>query len=191
MNYQLFSVLHVTSVILLSGVTFAAFAAPQSENRRSCLMMSGVLSLLVFLTGFGVMGMMGLGFPGWAIVKVVCWLALSGLTGMAFRMTGQIRMPAIAIGIICEAYISYMKELLNYQDLKLISKQIVRYFGLVKIDDQAIKGVCSLVKQDKKNEDKIIMCTLLKGIGTVLYDQKINKIDVRESLIYYRNLKKE
>ena len=42
----------------------------------------------------GVMGMMGLGFPGWALVKVVCWLVLSGLTGMAFRMTGQVPMLA-------------------------------------------------------------------------------------------------
>ena len=110
MNYQLFSVLHVTSVLLLSGVTFAAFAAPQSENRRSYLMMSGVLTLLVFLTGFGTMGMMGLGFPGWAIVKVVCWLVLSGLTGMAFRMTGQIRMlvtVAVVAIVIAVAMVTY------------------------------------------------------------------------------------
>ena len=110
MNYQLFSVLHVTSVILLSGVTFAAFAAPQSENRRSYLMMSGVLSLLVFLTGFGVMGMMGLGFPGWAMVKVVSWLGLSGLTGMAFRMTGQIpmlRIVAVVVILIAVAMVTY------------------------------------------------------------------------------------
>ena len=83
MDNRLFLLLHVTSVILLSGVTFAAFAAPQSENRRPSLMMSGVLSLLVFLTGFGILGGAP---PGWAIVKVVCWLVLSGLTGMAVRM---------------------------------------------------------------------------------------------------------
>lgn len=33
---------------------------------------------------------MGFGFPGWALVKVVCRLALSGLTGTAFRMTDRI-----------------------------------------------------------------------------------------------------
>ena len=110
MNYQLFQFLHVTSVLLLSGVTFAAFAAPHPDSRRTFLMMSGVLSLLVFLTGFGTMGMMGLGFPGWAMVKVVCWLALSGLVGMAFRMTGQIRMlatvavVAIAIAVAMVTY---------------------------------------------------------------------------------------
>lgn len=110
MNYQLFLLLHVTSVILLSGVTFAAFAAPQSENRRPSLMMSGVLSLVVFLTGFGAMGMMGLGFPAWAMVKVVCWLVLSGLAGMAFRMTGRIpmlRIVAVVVIVIAIAMVTY------------------------------------------------------------------------------------
>jgi len=98
---------------------------------------------------------------------------------------------AIAIGMICEAYISYIKELLNYEDLELISKQIVRYFGLVKIDDKAIREVCSLVKHDKKNVDNTIMCSLLNGIGTVLFDQEIDTMEIKESLIYYRNLNKE
>lgn len=107
MNNQLFLLLHVTSVILLSGVTFAAFAAPQSENRRPSLMMSGVLSLLVFLTGFGILGGAP---PGWAMVKVVCWLVLSGLTGMAFRMTGRIptlRIVAAVVIAIAVAMVVY------------------------------------------------------------------------------------
>ena len=110
MNHQLFILIHVTTVILLSSVTFTAFAAPNPDNRRTCLMMSGVLSLLVFLTGFGAMGMMGLGFPGWAMVKVVSWLGLSGLTGMAFRMTGQIpmlRIVAVVVILIAVAMVTY------------------------------------------------------------------------------------
>ena len=95
---------HVTSVILLSSVTFAAFAAPDPDNRRHYLMRSGVLSLLVVISGFGAMGMLGLGFPGWAMVKALCWLVLSGLTGMAFRMTGQILMlRAVAVVVILVA----------------------------------------------------------------------------------------
>ena len=100
MNYQVFVVLHLVSVILMSGVTFAAFAAPAQENRRTFLMISGILSLLVFISGFGVMGMMGLGFPGWAMVKLVCWLVLSGLTGMAFRMTDKVPMLSTLAGVI-------------------------------------------------------------------------------------------
>ena len=92
MSYQTFLTLHLVAVLLMTGVTFAAFAAPHPDNRQRMLMASGSLSLLVFLSGFGVMGVMGLGFPGWALVKVVCWLVLSGLAGMAFRMPDRIPM---------------------------------------------------------------------------------------------------
>ena len=107
MDNRLFLLLHVTSVILLSGVTFAAFAAPQSENRRPAMMMSGVLGLLVFLTGFGILGGAP---PGWAIVKVVCLVVLAVLTGMAFRMTGRIpmlRIVAVAVIAIAVAMVTY------------------------------------------------------------------------------------
>ena len=106
MNAQLFQLVHLSAVLLLSGVTFAAFAAPHPDNRRSYLMMSGILSLLVVLSGGGTLGMAGLGFPVWAWVKVVCWLVLSGLTGMAFRMTGQIRMlTTVAVVAILTAVV--------------------------------------------------------------------------------------
>ena len=106
MNTQIFLLLHFTSVILLAGVTFAALADPHPDKRRQFLMMSGTLSLLAVMSGFGLAGMMGIGFPGWVMVKVVCWLALSVLTGMAFRMSGQGRMLAtVAAGVILLAVI--------------------------------------------------------------------------------------
>lgn len=104
MSYQTFLTLHLIAVLLMTGVTFAAFAAPHPDSRQRMLMASGSLSLLVFLTGFGVMGVMGLGFPGWALVKVVCWLVLSGLTGMAFRMPDRARvLQAVAAAAIVVA----------------------------------------------------------------------------------------
>ncbi len=106
MNTQIFLLLHLTSVILLSGATFAAMADPHPDKRRHFLMMSGTLSLLVAMSGFGLSGMLRIGFPGWLLVKLVCWLVLTGLTGMAFRMTGQSRMLAtVAAGVILVALI--------------------------------------------------------------------------------------
>ena len=110
MNHQLFLLLHLVSVLLLTGVVFAAFVSPDPEQSRRFLMRSGSLSLLVFLTGFGVMGMLGLGFPGWALVKVVCWLVLSALPGLAFRMTGQRKMlqiVAVVAIVIAVAMVTY------------------------------------------------------------------------------------
>ena len=33
---------------------------------------------------------MGAGFPGWAIVKLLCWLVLSVVAGIVFRKPNQI-----------------------------------------------------------------------------------------------------
>ena len=110
MSYQTFLTLHLVAVLLMTGVTFAAFAAPHPDNRHRMLMASGSLSLLVFLSGFGVMGVMGLGFPGWALVKVVCWLVLSGVAGMAFRMPDRIpmlRAAAAAAIVVAVAMVVY------------------------------------------------------------------------------------
>ena len=107
MSYQTFLTLHLIAVLLMTGVTFAAFAAPHPDNRHRMLMASGSLSLLVFLSGFGVMG---LGFPGWALVKVVCWLVLSGVAGMAFRMPDRIpmlRAAAAAAIVVAVAMVVY------------------------------------------------------------------------------------
>jgi len=77
-------ILHVLSVTVLIGTVFFACAAP-AETRKRVLMWSGIASLVVLLTGFrlwqGLYGLSGI----WAVVKMVCWLALSALGGIAYR----------------------------------------------------------------------------------------------------------
>ncbi len=87
MNAQEFTslhILHVLSALGLVGTIFYACAGAP-ERRKKLLMWSGIASLLVFLTGFrmwqGVFHFAG----GWVIVKMVCWLALSALAGIAYR----------------------------------------------------------------------------------------------------------
>lgn len=60
--------------------------APVPENRKKMLMFSGIASLGAFITGFGIAGMSHIGFPSWLIVKILCWLGLSVLVGLFFRM---------------------------------------------------------------------------------------------------------
>lgn len=100
MSLQVYQLLHLISVMLLVGTTFAAFANPDPAHRKSTLMWSGILSFLVLLGGFGLKAKVGydLGWPGWLIVKIVCWLVLSALAGIAFRKpanVGALRMIAI------------------------------------------------------------------------------------------------
>ena len=91
MSFQLYQVLHIFSVILMAGVTFAALAAPQPENRRFMLMTSGIVAVVALVSGFGLLGIGRFGFPVWVMVKLVCWVALSALVGLAFRRPAQRR----------------------------------------------------------------------------------------------------
>ena len=77
-------VLHLSSIFVLLGYTFYAFAAP-AETRRRVLMITGVAAVLVLLSGGAMLAKLHLGFPGWAIVKSVCWLGLSATAGIAYR----------------------------------------------------------------------------------------------------------
>ena len=101
MSIQLYQVAHIFSVILLAGIVFAALAAPQPENRRFMLMSSGIVAVVALVSGFGLLALGRFGFPGWIIVKMVCWLALSGLVGFAFRRPAQQQaLTAIAVVVV-------------------------------------------------------------------------------------------
>ena len=77
--------LHVIGLLVLAAFTFFAFAGPQ-DTRKRVLAITGIASLLMLLTGIRMwQGMFGFAMFGWIIVKIVCWLGLSGLTGMAYR----------------------------------------------------------------------------------------------------------
>jgi hypothetical protein len=84
MSLNTYLVLHLSSVIVLLCYTFYAFAAP-AETRRRVLMITGVAALLILVTGFGMLHRLKLGLPGWAIVKLVCWLGLSAMGGLAYK----------------------------------------------------------------------------------------------------------
>jgi hypothetical protein len=88
MTLTTYLVLHLSSIIVLLGYTFYAFAAP-AETRKRVLMVTGVAALLVLVTGVGMLHRLHLGMPGWAIVKLVCWLGLSMIGGFAFRRRAQ------------------------------------------------------------------------------------------------------
>ena len=85
MSPQVYYLLHVGSAFLLAALTFQAFAAPTPEKRRQTLMLTGILSLVLVVGGFGLLAKLSYGFDGWVLIKIVCWLALSALAGMAFR----------------------------------------------------------------------------------------------------------
>ena len=88
MSPSFYHILHLSSLIVLLGYTFYAFAAP-AETRKRVLMITGVMSLLMVVSGVGLLHKLRFGFPVWAIVKLVCWLGLSALAGIAYKRRAQ------------------------------------------------------------------------------------------------------
>ena len=103
MSLPFYLILHVFSLLALTGLTFYAFAAPE-ETRKRVLMMSGIFSLLVLVSGFGMLAKLHLGMPPWIFIKLGSWLGLSALAGIGYRMRNRVCvLKAVALGLILAA----------------------------------------------------------------------------------------
>ena len=81
--YQL---LHIFSLLVLTAHTFMAFGNPDPANRKRTMMITGIASLLMLISGFAMLSLNKIPFvTGWVIVKFFCWLGLTALAGMAYR----------------------------------------------------------------------------------------------------------
>ena len=103
MSPTIYYILHVTAVLVLTGYTFYAFAAAP-ETRKRVMMITGIASLLALIAGFGLQAKLSLGFPGWLIVKIICWLGLSALAGFGYRRRGAA--GALAASALLFAFIA-------------------------------------------------------------------------------------
>jgi hypothetical protein len=81
---NLLHVLHVAAAVTLIAFTFYGFAgAPQS--RKMVMIVTGIATLLMLLTGVRLWQGMYQWHGGWVIVKIICWLALAGMAGIGYR----------------------------------------------------------------------------------------------------------
>jgi uncharacterized membrane protein len=90
---MLYSFLHVAAAFLLVGVTFFTFASPKPpEKRRRVLTIVGILSLIMLVGGFGLVSKVyGNSWHVFIIIKLVCWLGLSAMAGLAYSKPAQVR----------------------------------------------------------------------------------------------------
>jgi hypothetical protein len=91
-------IVHVSSALLLVGITFYAFAGAP-ETRKKALIWSGIASLLVLATGIRMWQGLYDFHGGWPIVKLVCWLGISSIAGLAYRKRDRIPL-LLAITVI-------------------------------------------------------------------------------------------
>lgn len=94
---------------------------------------------------------------------------------------------AVAIGIICESYLS-LDFGLSKNEFDDIKQFILSMYPKWNDFPKDISGLVEYMKNDKKNLDENINFTVLKSIGNSDVDQHINIEKIIESLYYYKAL---
>jgi uncharacterized membrane protein SirB2 len=107
-----YHILHLLSLIVLTAHTFMAFANPAPENRKRTMIITGIATLLMFVSGFGMLSVLKIPVStGWVLVKLVCWFGLSGLAGMAYRkvhLRGALSVVALTL-IVVALFMVYLR----------------------------------------------------------------------------------
>jgi len=94
---------------------------------------------------------------------------------------------AIAIGMICEAYLSYKICKLPKEQLEEITKFILSRFKPIMINEIHENAIIELMKHDKKNKTGVINFSLLSSIGKFEIDQTTSEELIVKALKYYLN----
>jgi len=94
---------------------------------------------------------------------------------------------AIAIGMVCETFLSRKICGLSEKALSEICEYIFHHFGHHPIAVQNFDKIINLMSNDKKNEGDKINFALLKEPGKAVYDIFVDNKDILESLSFYNN----
>ncbi|MBP9912521.1 MAG: SirB2 family protein [Opitutaceae bacterium] len=104
MNPAFYHLLHIFALLVLTAHTFMAFANPDPASRKQTLIITGIASLLMLVSGFGLLAKLYANhFSAWVIVKLVCWIGLSALAGIAYRrpqLRGKLALIALSLLLI-------------------------------------------------------------------------------------------
>ncbi|MDR1645148.1 MAG: 3-dehydroquinate synthase [Tannerellaceae bacterium] len=93
---------------------------------------------------------------------------------------------AVAVGIVCELYLSYKLCGFPADILTRVTHYIKEYYPPFFFDCKAYDSLYERMTHDKKNANGVINFTLLSGIGEIRINQSANKDLIFESLDFYR-----
>lgn len=98
---------------------------------------------------------------------------------------------AIAIGMICEAWLSHKLTGLSEQELNDITKTFLTRFPSYSYSNEKYDIFIELMKNDKKNEDSKIGFALLQEIGKCTFNVYVEIEDIKSALDYYTQMTKK
>ncbi len=94
---------------------------------------------------------------------------------------------AIAIGMICETYLSHKKSGLSKETMAEICQFFYDQYRSYSWQEKDESTIFNYMKLDKKNQGNRIMSVLLKDIGVPEIDVELSQAEVVESLQFYQN----
>ncbi len=94
----------------------------------------------------------------------------------------------VAIGMICEAFLSREMIDLSNKELKSISDQVLKYFPKYSLRSVLSPDLIKLMYHDKKNMGEGINFTLLKRIGKASINHICSEHQIARALNYYDSL---
>ncbi len=97
---------------------------------------------------------------------------------------------AVALGMICETHLAFLCGLIDVEVSSVIISKIQRLFPYIDISEFKNGAIMDLMFNDKKNQDGNINFSLINGIGSCLYDQKLSAEQIILTLNFYKDLKK-
>jgi 3-dehydroquinate synthase len=95
---------------------------------------------------------------------------------------------AIAVGMICEAFLSTEKLGLDAEKRDKITDHLLQIYPCRSINKSDIAKVALLAGQDKKNELGTIYCSLLRDIGDCTYNINTVVGEIEASIEYYNKV---
>jgi len=95
---------------------------------------------------------------------------------------------AVALGMICETHLAFLCGLIDVEVSSVIISKIKRLFPYIDISEFKNGAIMDLMFNDKKNQGGNINFSLINGIGTCLFDQKLSAEQIILTLNFYKEL---
>ena len=113
-----------------------------------------------------------------------------GIESHSFESTRRdlLHGEAVAIGMICEAWLSWRMDLLDRESYDRVAAQLMDLYKPYPFDSSENHRMVELMRNDKKNSGGQFRFTLLTGIGSAKVDVHITASQVQEALEHYRLL---
>ena len=93
---------------------------------------------------------------------------------------------ALAVGLICETYLSYVEFGFSSQKLNHVVDKISSFFNFKKIETLDHKLIMKFIKNDKKSSNGSNNFTLIKDIGTAVINYNVSNAKIGDALSYFK-----